>query len=56
MQLELESHFMDLAKSTGQKCVLVCDRGLLDGSAYVSSEKWDEMCKAKGIDRYGGVY
>jgi len=43
--------------------VLLCDRGTLDGSAYISKEMWDRLLRAKGLDplriregRYDAVF
>lgn len=38
MQTNLEDTFMELAKNEGKKSVILCDRGLMDGSAYVSPQ------------------
>lgn len=38
MQISLEDTFMELAKNEAKKSVILCDRGLMDGSAYVSKE------------------
>lgn len=35
-QIHLEDVFEELAKNEGKTSVLLCDRGLMDGSAYVS--------------------
>lgn len=37
-QINLEDTFEELARNEGKQSVLLCDRGLMDGSAYVSSE------------------
>ena len=34
----LEDAFYGLAKSTGEPAVLLCDRGAMDGSAYMDPE------------------
>ncbi len=43
--------------------MLLCDRGTLDGSAYISKEMWDRLLRAKGLDplriregRYDAVF
>ncbi len=35
LQMCLEDRIADLACSTGQKSILLCDRGLMDISAYM---------------------
>lgn len=37
-QINLEDNFVELAKNEGIRAVVLCDRGLMDGSAYVSNE------------------
>jgi len=38
MQTSLEDTFYSLAENEAKKSVLLCDRGLMDGSAYVSED------------------
>ena len=41
LQIALEDTFIDIAQMvTGSPVVVLIDRGLLDGSAYVSKENW----------------
>lgn len=41
IQIALEDTFIDIAQMvTEQPVVVLIDRGLLDGSAYVSKENW----------------
>ena len=35
-QMNLEDAFLDMAITEGKNSVILCDRGLMDGSAYVS--------------------
>lgn len=46
-QTALEDIFNEIAfnesKETGQPAVVFCDRGVLDGSAYVSDELWAQI-------------
>ena len=41
MQLHLENTFCRLAASTGQPAVVLCDRGAMDGRAYMPTRAWD---------------
>ena len=38
--MALENVFTDFAKNENVPSVILCDRGLLDGSAYVSKDVW----------------
>lgn len=48
LQLELENKMRRLAETCTEPCVIVCDRGALDISAYISSEMYDELCQSCG--------
>lgn len=44
LQLQLEDKMRRLAETCTEPCVIVCDRGALDISAYISPEMWEELC------------
>ncbi len=50
-QITLEDRFQNYARACGQKSVLLCDRGLMDGSAYVTEEIWDGVLNSVGLDK-----
>lgn len=50
MQMFLEDTFCELAERTGQRSVVLCDRGTMDGKAYSSSPGWAEVLEAQAID------
>lgn len=64
LQLQLEDKMRRLAETCTEPCVIVCDRGALDISAYISAEMYDELCKSCGTtahdllhgDRYDAVF
>lgn len=44
LQIALEDSFIEIAQMiTDKEVVVLVDRGLLDGSAYVSSENWQAL-------------
>ncbi|KAF0720680.1 Aste57867_105 [Aphanomyces stellatus] len=62
-QMALEDAFMSLAKDTGSPCVILCDRGAMDGSAYLTPEQWEDLKSAHDLDtvtlrdtRYNAVF
>jgi len=62
-QMQLEDSFMNFARSTGKDAILLCDRGTMDGSAYVSKEEFGLLLAEVGLDeitardqRYNAVY
>lgn len=44
LQLELEDKMRRLAQTCSEPCIIVCDRGALDVSAYISPEMYRELC------------
>ncbi len=49
-QLALEDSFMRLAETCQKPTFVVCDRGTLDISAYISKEMWKELCQKCGTN------
>ena len=49
-QIQLEDSFMNYAKACNKKCVILCDRGLMDGSAYVTDDIWAGVLKGVNMD------
>ena len=50
LQMALEDSFTSLAKDSGRPCVILCDRGVMDGSAYVTLDQWEELKLAHELD------
>jgi len=51
MQINLEDNFTELARNEGLPSVILCDRGLMDGSAYVSEEMWQAIMDEVGMSQ-----
>lgn len=51
LQLALEDSIERMAKTVlkDQPCVIICDRGTLDISAYISLEMWQELADSVGM-------
>ncbi len=49
-QLALEDSFMRLAETCQKPTFVVCDRGTMDISAYISREMWKELCEKCGTN------
>ncbi|MCR5394981.1 MAG: AAA family ATPase [Bacteroidales bacterium] len=47
-QLELEDKVMRMAATCTSPCVVVCDRGAMDISAYISAQMWKELTTSCG--------
>lgn len=63
LQISLEDSFERLLKASGRKGVILCDRGLMDGSAYITTEEWDKFLSERGLTsaeiregRYNAVF
>ena len=49
LQLTLEDKIEQIAQTIKeQPCVMICDRGTMDISAYISAEMWEELCQSVG--------
>ncbi|KAK3084393.1 hypothetical protein FSP39_012821 [Pinctada imbricata] len=40
---QIEDTFFELAKTCDRNCLVICDRGLMDASAYLEKEDWARM-------------
>lgn len=49
--MSLEDNFAEMAKLSGVPAVIFCDRGLMDGSAYVSEEMWQAVMDEIGLSQ-----
>ncbi len=61
IQMLLEDKFMRMARECQKSCIIVCDRGALDISAYMEPEMWEDITRSVGTsthelrDRYDAV-
>lgn len=63
MQMSLEDSFERVLRARGKPGVMLCDRGLCDGSAYMSTEDWDKFLAQRGMSsaemregRYNAIF
>lgn len=49
-QMALEDNFYRIASAASRPSVLLCDRGAMDGRAYMSTEQWEVMLAENGWD------
>ena len=47
LQVSIEDSFEVLLRACGKPSVLLCDRGLMDGKAYVTEEEWKTMLEQR---------
>ena len=50
MQMSLEDSFERVLRAKGRPAVLLCDRGLMDGAAYMAAEDWEKFLQQRGIN------
>ena len=50
IQLALEDKFMRMAETCTEPCVIVCDRGVMDISAYMRPEMWTDITSRLGTN------
>ncbi|MBR1804591.1 MAG: ATP-binding protein, partial [Muribaculaceae bacterium] len=48
VQLALEDKFTRMAQECSEPCIIVCDRGTMDISAYMQPELWETLTRAVG--------
>ena len=48
IQLALEDKFLRMAEQCTKPCIMVCDRGAMDISAYMTAETWEDITRAVG--------
>ncbi|KAL5017121.1 hypothetical protein ScPMuIL_006710 [Solemya velum] len=41
--MQIENTFFELAHSCKQDCLVICDRGIMDASAYLPTADWEKM-------------
>jgi len=49
VQLSLEDSLERVLKARGKPAVLLCDRGPMDGKAYLSEQKWKKILNERGV-------
>lgn len=42
--MQIENTYFKLAQTANQDCMIICDRGAMDASAYLPQAAWEEMC------------
>merc|ERR1712210_8589 len=42
--------FFALAEASERNCLVICDRGTMDASAFVSKQEWDEILQRNMCD------
>lgn len=43
--IQIENTFFELGRTCGRNCLIICDRGAMDASAFIAKEKWEHIMK-----------
>ncbi|XP_076654197.1 TRPL translocation defect 14 isoform X1 [Halictus rubicundus] len=46
--IQIENTFFQLGESCSRNCLIICDRGAMDASAFISKDKWELMMASNG--------
>ncbi|XP_014296596.1 TRPL translocation defect protein 14 isoform X1 [Microplitis demolitor] len=46
--IQIENTFFSLGESCSRNCLIICDRGAMDASAFIAKDKWDLMLATNG--------
>ena len=48
----IEDTYFSMAEKSGQNCLVICDRGLMDASAFISRQKWEELLEKLQLEEF----
>jgi len=48
--IQIENSFFALAEASERNCLVICDRGTMDASCFVTKKEWDEMLVRSHVD------
>ena len=48
LQMSLEDNFIQIAMTSDQPTIILCDRGVMDGSAYTEENVWQAILDETG--------
>lgn len=48
--IQIENTFFSLGESCARNCLIICDRGAMDASAFISTEKWEYMLASNNLN------
>ena len=48
--LQLEDTYFSLARTQNRNCLVICDRGAMDCSAYLPREDWERIMERGGFN------
>lgn len=48
--LQIENTFFALAEESDRNCLVICDRGSMDASAFITRDQWEQILARNGYD------
>ncbi|XKL67704.1 hypothetical protein PGB90_003195 [Kerria lacca] len=48
--LQIENTFFELANSNTRDCLIICDRGVMDVSSFITPEKWEHILASNNLN------
>jgi len=48
--MQIENSFFELAEASERNCLIICDRGTMDASAFVAREDWEKLLHSNRMD------
>ncbi|KAK7580122.1 hypothetical protein V9T40_000751 [Parthenolecanium corni] len=48
--IQIENTFFELGQTSSRDCLIICDRGAMDVSSYISQEKWERLMAANNLN------
>ena len=48
--IQIENSFFALAEASERNCLIICDHGTMDASAFVAKKDWEEMMFKNQMD------
>jgi len=48
--MQIETTFFDLANSSSRNCLVICDRGVMDASAFITRDQWMKILERIGFE------
>jgi hypothetical protein len=50
--IALEDTYFSMAQKSGHNCLVICDRGLMDASAYISRVGWEDLLEKIQLEEF----
>jgi len=49
-QLQIENTFFSLAEASDRNCLVICDRGVMDSSIFLTRQQWENVLARNNLD------